>query len=121
MLKHCLTFVAIALVLPRIAGATGMIKGHLTFPGEAPVPQKITPTTDEAICSLQGLVDESLLVDAKSHGIRNVVVWVEKTKAAPTKVEPVLDNWHCHYEPHVLVVPPDQTISIRNKDRFLHT
>jgi hypothetical protein len=109
------------LAVPAIASATGTVKGHVTFQGEPPVPAKITPLTDEAICGQQGLVDESLLVDPKSHGIKDVVVWIEKTKAEPPKSDPILDNWHCHYEPHVLVVPANQTIVVRNKDRFLHT
>jgi plastocyanin len=108
-------------IAPATADATGTLKGRITHRGEAPAPKKITPTTDEAICGQQDLVEESLVVDGKTHGIKDVVVWVEKTKAPAPKTEAVLDNWRCRYEPHVLVVGPSGQVTIRNRDRFLHT
>jgi plastocyanin len=100
---------------------TGSIKGKISFEGAPPAPKKIDPTTDAAICSLQDLVEEDLLVDPKTHGIKDAVVWVEGTTSQKPKAEPSIDNYRCRYEPHVLVVPAKSTVIVRNRDRFLHT
>jgi hypothetical protein len=110
----------IALASSIAAPNPGTGKGTLTFDGKAPVPAAIDPQTDREICSVQGLVDESLLVDAKSGGIKNVAVWIEKTKAAPSTPLQV-DNHGCRLEPHVLIAPKGAELTIKNRDTFLHT
>jgi plastocyanin len=101
------------------AAPTGTVRGTLTFTGDAPAPAKIDPQTDREICSVQDLVDESLLVDGKTKGLKNVAVWIEKTKAP--KSEPVVENTGCRFEPHVLIVPAKTDVTIKNRDTFLHT
>jgi len=100
----------------------GKLKGKIIFSGEAKSPQKIIPTTDTAICGQQDLVDESLIVDPETKGLSSVVAWMPGSKRARTdKKDVLLDNYRCRYEPHVLVLYPDQKLKIRNRDRFLHT
>lgn len=102
-----------------LAVAAPNVSGKIVFEGTPPVPKKIEPTTDAAICGQQDLVDESLLVDAKTKGVQNVVVRVEDTKA-PAKAGR-LDNYRCRFDPHVLIVPAGTGVTIGNRDRFLHT
>jgi hypothetical protein len=106
--------IVLALLLAA-APASGTVRGTLTFSGDAPAPAKIDPQTDREICSAQELVDESLLVDGKTRGVKNVAVWIEKTKAPPATTY-TLDNSGCRFEPHVLIVPAKTEVTIRNKD-----
>src|SRR5688572_17709898 len=105
------------------APTTGTITGKVMLEEglEIKAPEKIVPTTDAAICSQQDLVDESLLADPKTRGVRNVAIWVEGTKAPKLESAPVIDNFRCRYEPHVLIVPEGTEVIVRNRDRFLHT
>lgn len=125
---RCGTITAVVLatslgaIVPSNAADTGRIEGVVQFGGaKIPVPAKIEPTTDTTICSQQGLVEESLLVDEKTRGVMNVVAWVEGSKAATPVDDPQLDNRRCRYEPHVLVVAAGDKVTIKNRDRFLHT
>ena len=97
------------------------VSGTVLFDGPAVAPKKVVPTTDTAICSQQDLVDESLLVDAKTKGIANVVVFVEGVKLVKRDQPINLDNFRCRYEPHVAIAGVGQPIVVRNRDRFLHT
>src|SRR5262245_58235245 len=97
------------------------LRGHIKLDGAIPEPAKIEPTTDSAICGQQGLVDESILADKATHGLKNAAVWIEKTKAPVPKDSPIIDNYRCRYDPHVIIVPAGSEVTIRNRDRFLHT
>lgn len=103
------------------ASPSGTLSGKATFTGKAPRPQKVEPTADIAFCSQQRLVDESLLVDGKSRGIKNVVVWIEGSKAPPADKPRAIENTHCRYEPHVVALPAGQELLIVNRDHFMHT
>lgn len=106
---------------PVHAAETGTIVGTIRYGGKAPLPLKIVPSTDVAVCGQQGLLDEKLLV-AKDGGLANVVVWVVSSTRAEAKSEPVtIDNLRCRYEPHVVVAHVDEPLMVRNRDRFLHT
>jgi plastocyanin len=104
-----------------LLAANGSVEGTVLFDGATPVPKKIVATTDTAICSQQDLVDESVLVDPKTKGIANVVVWVEGVRGKKRTETVNVDNFRCRYEPHVAIADVGQPILVRNKDRFLHT
>jgi plastocyanin len=67
------------------------------------------------------MTDQSLLVDDKG-GVANVVLVVSVKDAKVTvPAEPFkLDQSHCHYEPHVAVVPVGTTIEYHNSDKVSH-
>ncbi len=107
--------------LARASGAgTGALVLEVVLKGPASPPQKITPTTDSAICGLQNLVTEDLIVDPKTKRVRNVVAWVEGS-SGPVGEGVVIDNFRCRYDPHVSVVQVNEPVTVRNRDRFLHT
>ena len=75
---------------------------------------------DTSVCGDSG-VDESLLVDAASHGVANAVVTVEGGKGkVPAHGPGTLDQKGCTYAPHVQALPVGATLNIVNSDSVLH-
>jgi plastocyanin len=74
-------------------------------------------------CVAEGrLVDESLLVDAKSSGLANVALSILGLEGPVTALkEPLLDNKDCRFEPRVLFAAVGHGVQIRNSDPFAHT
>jgi hypothetical protein len=77
------------------------------------------------------VVDESLVVNAQNKGIANVVVFLYLAKGEKTppihesykeseKMDVLLDNVKCRFEPHVVAVRTTQTLLVGNKDGFGH-
>ena len=120
MRRLLLIVAAVGFAAPALA-AGGNVEVTVTFEGKIPTPKKIQPTTDTAICGQQDLVEESLLVDPTSRGVKSVVGWVKGSTGGTLPAKPVLDNKRCRYEPHVMVAKAKQKIAIKNSDRFLHT
>ena len=103
---------------PAPLGATGGVKGSVTFAGEAPAPKPLDTALDPA-CSAP-LADETVLVDAGR--LANVMV---RLKGALPEVavpaEPaVMDQTGCAYRPRVLGAMAGQTLQVRNSDGTLH-
>ncbi len=105
----------------------GTLSGRFVYDGKAPSPQPLSITKDQEVCAkAPTLVDESLKVDDKG-GLANVVIWV---RSKDVKVNPeyektahdkaVLDNHHCHFEPHVLGMRDTQPLEIKNSDPMGH-
>jgi plastocyanin len=72
------------------------------------------------------LVDESLLVDRATRGIKNVVVAANALPAGPADTgspipsNPVMANKGCRFEPHVVLATPTTPLTITNDDPFTH-
>jgi len=67
------------------------------------------------------------LVDKKSKGIKDIVIYVssKKVKVHPdyekdAKGTVVMDNKHCRFEPHIAVLRVSQTLELHNSDPFSH-
>ena len=121
-----LPVLALPLALGLGAGAaaaedTGEIRGRVVYEGAPPTPKKLEPTSDTDFCRKQVLVDESLVVDPKTRGLRSVAVWVEGTKAPDASEKPVIDNYLCRYATHVVIAHVKRPVLIKNNDPFLHT
>jgi hypothetical protein len=110
----------------------GTIKGQVKLTGDVPAPKLIAKKgdasiKDAAVCSLEDLPDESLVVDPESKGIANVAVWLIKK---PAKINPALakskdaevvfDQKGCKFFPHVLVVRTDQKVRVLSDDAVAH-
>jgi plastocyanin len=121
---------ALILALPTIASAQqwGDLDGQFVFKGTAPTPKKLEVTKDPEYCGKHNLVDESLVVNKDNGGIANVLVYLfdsTKPKIHPdyektAKVEVVVDNHNCRFEPHVQLLRVGQTLVIGNKDPVGH-
>ena len=79
------------------AGAWSTVKGQVVYPAGKPVPErkKLDVSQDKAHCLSKGdILDESLIVNPKNRGIKNVVVWLRpddkdvKSKIPANKIHP---------------------------------
>jgi plastocyanin len=111
---------------------TGTIEGQFVLDGDVPNnPPKIKKgdpaAKDPAVCAVEDVPDESLVVDPASKGIANVIVFLRKAPAnmpadlkASKEKEVVLDQKGCRFLPHVLAVRTDQTVKCINSDGAAH-
>jgi hypothetical protein len=106
---------------PLEATGRATIKGKVTYAGDPPPPANVTiPETlkkeDKEYCRQGPLNDPSWIVDPKTKGVKNVVIWVrppqgkyfavpaDEQKPAEKKVK--IDQPFCAFEPHVAIVFP---------------
>ena len=112
------------------AAGWGNITGKFVFDGNAPSPEKLAITKDQAVCGIHGLVDESLLV-GKDGGVANIVLFlylkpgakapeVHESYKESAGEEVVLDNNKCRFEPHVTLLRVSQPLTIKNSDSVGH-
>src|SRR5215467_8912406 len=60
----------------------GNIKGQAVWAGVPPAPAQIKVDKDQAHCLSKGaIVNDILVVDPKTNGVRNVMVWLAPLKA----------------------------------------
>ncbi len=101
----------------------GTITGKVLFDGAAPKPKEIKVSKDTRVCGKSKL-DESLVVDPQTKGIRYAVVYLKDLASGKAwDVEPnalAMDQKGCHFSPHVLVVPAGQPFFVLNSDGILH-
>jgi hypothetical protein len=104
------------------------LTGKFVYDGEAPTPKPIVVDADVAEFGKLGLVDESLVVDKKTKGIANIVVYV-RTKdvaihpdlAKNVKKEIKFDNKDGRFVPRVLPLWLEkQTLCLCNSDKVPH-
>ncbi len=105
----------------------GGLKGRFVLQGTPPAGRKLsTGGKDGAVCDKHPIVDDSLLVDADTRGIANVVVYARKTSRihdkykATEKAEVVFDQKNCVFLNHVLPIRVGQTLVIKNSDPIGH-
>lgn len=100
-----------------------VLKGEIPDLGPIPVGEK-----DANVCKVNPpLPNNRLIVDPKTKGIKNIVVYLKK---APEKIHPALrnskdkeivfDQKTCRFKPHVLLVRTDQTVVVKNDDPINH-
>ena len=127
--------------LPAVADppAWVTVKGQVTFPADLPlpVPKAIQPAQPVPLCKGRPLVDESILVNPKNRGIKNVVVWLRpddvknpKAAFAPNEIHPadakrkpadaVIDQPCCQFEPRVLTARVGDTVVVKNAAKIIH-
>jgi hypothetical protein len=114
-----------------IKAGTAKLVGKVTYEGEPPTVASLEPTMkdhkDSPVC-LAGTEKERLeqtWMIGKDKGVENVVVWVNppagsEFEPGQAKEDAVLDQPHCVYVPHVLVVLPGQKLLIKNSAAAPH-
>ena len=105
----------------------GSISGTVTWSGPVPRPEYFPVSKDPQICDPQSLkkVDLERLVVSSSGGVANTIVylrniWEGKALELPPQRR-FLDQRHCRYEPHILLVPANANLQMRSSDATLHT
>ncbi len=111
------------------AAATGTgwatLKGRFTHAGTPPQPKALVVDKDTEVCSMGGmkLLDRSLLVDASSKGLANVVVFARKTsrvKDAVPETPLVFDQKNCEFLSPVFAARVGQPVDVKNSDPIGH-
>jgi hypothetical protein len=111
----------------------GTIKGQVILDGDIPripllVKKGDLANKDAAICAAHDIPDEKLVVDPKTKGIANIVIYLAKK---PVNVHPNLaqskdkevkiDQKGCLYVPHVMLVRTDQRVRVFSDDAIFHS
>jgi hypothetical protein len=118
-------------VQPSMAAEWGDVTMKFIYDGAVPVPEKIVPTKDIAVCGKHNLVDESLVVNKENKGIAGVVgyIYMRRGAAAPAvhpdyaktaNAKVKLDNSNCRFEPHVVFMRTSQQLVVGNTDPVGH-
>jgi plastocyanin len=101
----------------------GSISGVITVSGAVSKLPKREIKKDQQVCGTQARDSEQLLVSA-AGGLKNAIVVVEdvkRGKSVPASLQNVeIDQKHCEYDPHVMVVGASSDIAVRNSDPLLH-
>jgi plastocyanin len=121
---------AVGLSPAQNAGDWGTIKGQIKLTA-APEPKKVDVTVDKEHCLSKGtLVYTDIIVDPKSKGVKNIVLWLrpDDTNLRATfpkeKIHPnlakapakhhLIDQPCCQFEPRVLAAREGDTLEVKN-------
>jgi len=111
------------------ASGTGWatLKGRFVFDGSPPEMQPYNVNKDQGTCAPGGKapLQETLIVDSASKGIKNIAVYIRKTSrvhesAQPTEETLEFDQKECVFLTHVFPMQIGQTMSIKNSDGVGH-
>jgi hypothetical protein len=105
----------------------GTIAGTVKWSGPEPHIAKFPITKDSQICDpeSQKTTDLQRLIIGPDGGVANTVVFLKHiSKGKPMEIPEArrfLNQRHCHYEPHILLVPESGDLKMRSSDATLHT
>lgn len=105
----------------------GDLSGRFVYGGEPPERQPLKITKDKNYCGKCKLLEEELIVNRKTKGLANVVVWlyasprgpqppVHESYKATEEARVTLDSTKCRINPHVRLLRTSQELLIRNTD-----
>jgi hypothetical protein len=114
-----------------IKAGTAKVSGRVIYDGEPLTPGSLVAVMkehkDQAHCLMGSEVEkqDQTWIIGKDKGVKDVVVWInppagsvfEEGKAAK---DAVLDQPHCVYVPHVVVMKPGQKLLIKNSAAISH-
>jgi hypothetical protein len=139
----CLTAFAAAAILPAATAqppaSWSTVKGQVVFPAGAPVPERkaLVVSQDMAHCLSKGpILDETLIVNPKNKGIKNVVVWLRpddkdpKSKLKAEQIHPSdkdrkpaevgIDQPCCMFVNRITPVRAGDTLLVKNSAPVAH-
>jgi hypothetical protein len=130
------------MLLPPLADPNlprGNLKGQVVWKGEIPArrPIDLGDHPDKVACAKEGaLIDEDLLINPKSRGVKDVFVWIlpeqhPRNTPFPTQLiaaekeslsteEVIIDVKCCRFEPHVLAAREGQSLVLKNSSELTH-
>jgi len=135
MLKVCagVCVVGMALSFADAARAQGWgdIKGQIVFAGEIPAKKDLKPNKDQAHCLSKGsLWDDTVLIDEKTRGLANVMIWLAPVSGTTMPIHPdlkavpkekvVIDQPCCLFIPRITMMREGQVLEIKNSAPVLH-
>ena len=105
----------------------GSIKGTVKWQGAVPHLTASDINRDPQVCDPLGQKHRDLerLLIAPNGGVANTVVFLKNITRGKAMDLPAprrfLDQKNCRYEPHILLVPLQATLTVRDSDPLLHT
>ena len=105
----------------------GSISGTVKWSGPTPRQLDFPVTKDPQICDPDGKKNVSLerLIVGPEGGVANTIVYLKDISAGKAMDLPEqrrhLDQKHCHYIPHILLVPQNAELKMQSSDATLHT
>ena len=105
----------------------GTIAGSVKWTGPAPRELDFPVTKDPQICDPEGKKSVSLerLIVGPQGGVANTIVYLKNISAGKAMELPEqrrhLDQRHCRYVPHILLVPQSAALQMQSSDATLHT
>jgi hypothetical protein len=105
----------------------GAISGTIKWSGPVPRELDFPVTKDPQICQTEGKKTVSLerLILGPEGGVANTIVYLKNISAGKALELPVqrrhLDQRHCRYVPHILLVPENAELQMQSSDATLHT
>ncbi|HWY21096.1 MAG TPA: carboxypeptidase-like regulatory domain-containing protein [Candidatus Acidoferrum sp.] len=105
----------------------GTISGTIKWSGPAPRQLDFPVTKDPQICDPEGKKTVSLdrLLIGPEGGVANTIVFLKNISAGKALELPDqrrhLDQRHCRYIPHILLVPEKAALQMQSSDATLHT
>lgn len=110
----------------------GGIKGRVVLDGDLPtlaplIAKGDASAKDAAVCAVNAVPDETVVVDPETKGVANVVVYLRRkpSKIHPSLKEPaaatvVFDQIGCKFVPHVIVAQTSQKVNVISMDAVAH-
>lgn len=105
----------------------GTISGTVKWSGPVPRSLEYPITKDPQICDPDSkkTTDLERLIVGPQGGVANTIVYLKNITSGKAMDLPEqrrhLDQKHCHYVPHILLVPENATLSMQSSDATLHT
>jgi hypothetical protein len=105
----------------------GTISGTVKWSGPVPHELDFPITKDPQICEADGKKTASLerLIVGPEGGVANSIVYLKNISAGKALELPEqrrhLDQKHCRYIPHILLVPQNSALQMQSSDATLHT
>jgi hypothetical protein len=105
----------------------GTIRGTVTWQGALPHLTASEINKDPQICDPLGQKHRDLerLLVSPNGGVANTVVFLRNVARGKAMDLPParrhLNQKNCRYEPHILLVPVQETLTVRDSDPLLHT
>ena len=100
---------------------SGRIRGVVRLNGTRPAPSFETPKEHEDICGHQIPLERLALGDG--NGVQDAFVYldgIQDAGAFPKPPSVLVDQRHCEYVPHMMIVPAGTKLEITNSDPILH-
>jgi|SRR5271165_5610153 len=105
----------------------GTVSGTVKWLGPPPHGLDFPITKDAAICDPESrkTADLERLVVGSQGGVANAIVYLKNIYSGKAMVLPEqrrhLDQKHCRYIPHILLVPQNEALQMESSDATLHT
>lgn len=100
---------------------SGRIRGLVRLSGTLPPPSFEFPKEHDDICGHQVPLQRIGL--GKGNGVQDAFVYldgIQDTRSFPKPSSVLIDQRHCEYTPHVMIVPSGTKLEITNSDPILH-